>query len=198
MKKTLAASIVVSTILSGCFLPERFDASVNVGSDGSYAFQYSGITAFVPALMDIARTGAVPSSNANLKMSAEADKMSKAPDVKRSSYIGNGRFDLEIAGVRKPGQPASVLDAIRISTGKDGVLSISSVGLKPSERAELQKLGLSLNGKFVVTLPKGAEVLASNATSGPNFINQSVSFTWLIGSVEARPMMQVRLPVTAH
>lgn len=197
MKKTLAAAIALSTILTGCFLPERFDASVNVSSDGSYTFHYAGITAFVPVLMDIARTGTAPSSNANLQMSAEAAKMSKAPDVRKSNYIGNGRFDLEIAGDRKPGQLASVLDAIRISTGKDGVLSISSVGLKPSEKAELQKLGLSMNGKFVVTLPKGAEVLASNATSGPNVINQSVSYTWLIGSVETRPTMQVRLPKAA-
>lgn len=194
MKKILPAVVVSTCLLSGCFLPERFEASVNVSTDGSYTFHYAGITAFVPVLMDMARTGSAPSSNANQQMSAEAGKMSKAPDVKKASYVGNGRFDLEIAGTRQSGQPASVLDAIRISTGKDGVLTIGSVGLKPSEKAELQKLGLGMNGKFVVSLPRGAEVLNSNATSGPITSGQSVSYTWMIGSIETRPILQARLP----
>lgn len=189
----LLATLAATAALTGCFIPEKFTASVKMTSDGSYSYRYDGLTAFVPAILEMKKTGTAPPAKIEQDLQAQADKLGKSPDVQKSVYAGNGRYEFVISGERKPGQAASVLDAFRVFTDKDGYINITSVGLKPADKAELQKLGLKINGKLEVTLPRNAEVISSNATSTPSLFGLFGTYSWKIGSIEERPMMKIRL-----
>lgn len=114
------------------------------------------------------------------------EKLSKS----RTPILG---YDFVIAGERKAGQAANVLDAFRVFTDKDGDINITSVGLKPADKVELQKLGLKIDGKLEVTLPRNAEVISSNATSTPSLFGLFGAYSRKIGSIEERPVMKIRL-----
>lgn len=195
MKRTAAliATAVATLALTGCFIPEKFTATVKMASDGGYSYQYSGLTAFVPAIVEMKKSGSGLSSKQEQDLQLQAGMLGKSPDVQKASYAGNGRYEFVIGGDRKPGQSASVLGAFRVFTDKDGLVNITSVGLKPADKAELQKLGLQIDGKLEVTLPKNAEVVSSNATSTPTFFGMFGTYSWKIGSIEERPMMKIRL-----
>ncbi len=195
MKRTTAliATTVATIALTGCFIPEKFTASVKMASDGGYSYQYRGLTAFVPALLEMQKSKSGLSSKQEHDLQLQTEKLSKSPDVQKATYTGNGRYDFVIGGARKPGQSANVLDAFHVFTDKEGLINITSVGLKPADKAELQKLGLQIDGKLEVTLPKNAEVVSSNATSTPTFFGLFGTYAWKIGSIEERPMMKIRL-----
>lgn len=195
MKRIFASlAVAVSTIaLTGCLVPEKFTATVKVGNDGSYSYQYSGTTAFVPAIFELTKTGGTLSPKTEKDLQAMTGQISKSKDVQKATYEGKGRYDVIIAGVRKPGQQMALLDAFRIYTDKDGVINISSVAVKESDKAKLAELGLRINGKLSVTLPKNAEVLSTNATSSPTLFGLFGTYSWTIGSMEDRPVMKIRL-----
>lgn len=189
----LLATIAATVALTGCFIPEKFTASIKMANDGSYSYRYDGLTAFAPALLGMNTTGTSLSAKDERDLQAQAVKLGKAPDVQKSSYVGNGRYEFIITGERKRGQAASVLEAFRVFTDKDGVINITSVALQAKDKAELQKLGLKMDGKLEVTLPKNAEIISSNATSSPSFFGLFSTYSWKIGSIEERPMMKIRL-----
>jgi len=189
----LLATITATVALTGCFIPEKFTASVKMANDGSYSYRYDGLTAFAPAVLDMNATGKGLSAKKESDLQAQAVKLGKSPDVQKSSYVGNGRYEFVITGERKPGQMASVLEAFRVFTDKDGIINITSIALTASAKAELQKLGLKMDGKLEVTLPKNAEIISSNATSSPSVFGLFGTYSWKIGSIEDRPMMKIRL-----
>lgn len=192
MIKLLAAATCVAA-LAGCFVPEKFTAEVNMAKDGSYTYEYSGITAFVPAIMDMVKSGKGLSDKNDKDLKSQEQKLAKSPDVRKVTYVGNGRYDMKISGERKSGQATNVLDAFRVFTDKDGVINITSAVIKPSDKEELAKLGLNIDGKLSVTLPKNAEVISSNATSSPKFFGLFGTYSWKIGSLDERPTMKIKL-----
>ena len=196
MKKIISAIAVFATtvLLSGCFLPEKFQATIVVKDDGSYSLSYQGKTAFVPVLLDMKHTGKAPSAKTNQDLEAQADRLSKRPDVKKAKYLGDGRFDIELQGERKAGQQADVLEVLKVYTDKDGVMNITSIGLGAKDKDQLAQLGLKIEGKLDVTLPKNAEVISTNATSKPSLFGLFGTYSWKIGSIEDRPVMRVRIP----
>lgn len=195
MKRTtvILATITATAALTGCFIPEKFTASIKMANDGGYSYRYDGLTAYAPAILDMKGTGTSLTAKKEHDLQEQAAKLGKAPDVQKATYAGNGRYEFVIAGERKPGQEVNVLDAFRVFTGKDGVINITSVALTAKDQAELQKLGLKIDGKLEVTLPKNAEIISSNATSSPTFFGLFGTYTWKIGSIEERPMMKIRL-----
>lgn len=192
LMKLCATAICVSA-LAGCFVPEKFTAEVNLAKDGSYSYEYSGVTAFVPAIMEMVSGGKGLDDKTEKDLKNQEQKLAKSPDVRKVTYIGNGRYDMKISGERKSGQATNVLDAFRVFTDKDGVINITSAVIKPSDREELAKLGLKIDGKLSVTLPKNAEVLSSNATSSPSFFGLFGTYSWKIGSLDERPNLKIKL-----
>lgn len=193
MKKTLATlavALVIITFLSGCLVPERFSAKLDVEPDGGYSFHYSGTAIHALAAAQIQQAG--PLSEKDEKaLRMEADKLSRNPDVRRATYKGAGRYELEIETRKKAGQSIQLLDTFSVRTDKEGVMTIAASELKDKDRRELEKLGISINGTLEVRLPKSAEVISHNATSTPTF-GMFGAYGWKIGRVDQRPMMKVR------
>ena len=193
MKKTIFATTLLSVVLlSGCLVPERFSAKIEVQPDASYTFQYSGTAVYALAAAQIQKTGSLSDKVQNdLKM--EADKLAKKPDIRRATYKGDGRYELEIESKKKAGESLRMLDIFSVSTDKNGVMTIASSEIKEKEKRELEQLGITINGTLEVRLPKNAEVISQNATSTPSFFGMFGTYSWKIGRIDQRPLLKIRL-----
>lgn len=194
MKKKLTfacATILASaTLLSGCLVPERFSAKVEVEPDASYTFRYSGTAVHALAAAQLKQTGSLSEKDQN-GLKTEAEKLSKMPDIRRAAYKGNGRYELEIESKKKAGESLKMLDIFSVLTDKDGMLTIASIELKEKDKRELEKLGISINGTMEVRLPKNAEVISHNATSTPT-LGMFGAYSWKIGGIDQRPLMKIK------
>ncbi|MBV8659380.1 MAG: hypothetical protein JO142_16280 [Burkholderiales bacterium] len=189
--KKLLTMIASTVLLAGCLIPEKFDSSVNVASDGSYTFDYKGTAAHPMAAAALKQTGHLsPQDEASLKH--EADSLpQKVADVRSASYLGNARYQLDIHAVRKAGQPLQMLEVFNITADKSGLVTIASPVISAKDKKDLSQLGMAVNGTLSVSLPRNAVVVAQNATSTPTL--GFGSYKWNIGDVGTRPMLQYRL-----
>jgi hypothetical protein len=110
------AMAVCAVALSGCLFPEKFTTKANVNSDTSYHILMSGTAAYVPAVMQIASSKEPLSDKDERSLQLESEKMAQAEGIKKVSYVGNGRFDIQIDAAKKAGQPSNLFDFFRVST----------------------------------------------------------------------------------
>ena len=191
MKKLAVVAIAVSTQLTGCLLPEKFTARVDLQNDASYTFQYTGTVVYGLAAMQLKdKKPLTDKDNAMLK--AEAEKLSKSPDIKRAVYKGDGRFELDMLANRKPGEILKALDVFTVSTGKDNVMTITSGGFNEKDKQAFKALGIVVDGKFEVKVPKDAEIISHNATSTPSFFGMFGTYSWKVGNVDQLPIMKIK------
>ena len=190
LKPLVICSLAV--LLSGCLVPERFTAAIKIDPDASYSYSYKGTAVHALAAAQI-KKGKPLSSKEESGLKAEADKMSKLPDVTRATYVNEGRYKLELEGKKQPGERLKLLGFFEVSTASDGVITITSPDMKPRDLQGLQQLGIKIDGTLEVKLPKNAEIISQNATSMPTFFGMWGAYTWKIGRLEQRPVMRIRL-----
>lgn len=195
MKRILAYALVASTslLLSACFVPEKFSATVEFKDDLSYTYQFKGTTAFVPALIDLKRK--VPPKPDAAKMVAAEGVKYKAnhPDVKSLDYRGDARFDTLIEGSKPAGAVTEILDILVIGQDKQGN---SGVGTKMQQKdvAAFKDLGMTIEGKLVVKLPSGANIVKTNGTVSKGFWPLGgTSVEWEIQKAEERPIVLLKM-----
>ena len=188
----VALSLACTALVSGCLVPERFSAKIDVQPDASYTFQYSGTVVHALAAAQIKKTGSLAEKDQNgLKL--EAEKLSKRPDVRRAEYTGDGRYKLEIESKKKAGESLRMLDIFTVSTDKEGIMTITSNEIKDKEKQGLEQIGIKIDGTLEVRLPKNAEIISQNATSTPTFFGMFGAYSWKIGRVDQRPVLKVKL-----
>lgn len=187
----LAASLALAVLLSGCLVPERFSAKVEVQPDASYSFQYSGSAVNALAAAQLKQTG-VLSEKDKVALKGETDKIAKNPDVRRVSYKGDGRYELEIVSKKKAGESLKMFDAFSVRTEKDGVMTIAAIEIKDKVKKDLEKMGLLIDGTLEVRVPKNAEVISHNATSSPSFFGMFGTYSWKVGRVDQRPVLKLK------
>lgn len=193
MKKiitNLSLCIAAACVVSACLVPEKFSAKLDVRPDATYTFVYSGTAVHALAAAQIKETGSL-SEKDEKGLKQEADKLSKNPDIRKASYKGSGRYELEVEAKRKDGQSLRMLDIFSVRTDKNGVMTISSNEIKEKDKRELEKLGIAISGVLSVSLPKNAEVISHNATSTPTM--GFGTYSWKIGRVDQQAMMKVRI-----
>lgn len=193
MKKTIIAiSLACTALLSGCLVPERFSAKVEVQPDASYTFKYSGTAVHALAAAQMKKAGSLSDKDQN-GLKIEADRLAKRPDVQRAEYKGDGRYELEIESKKKAGESLRMLDIFTVSTDKDGIMTISSNEIKDKDKRDLEQIGIKVDGTLEVSLPKNAEVISQNASSTPKFFGLFGTYSWKIGRIDQRPVLKVRL-----
>lgn len=189
--RILGAS-TLALALTACLVPERFTAKVNIQPEGSYSYSYNGTAIHAMAAMQVKKGGGL-SAKDEASLKAEAEKLSKASEVKRAAYTGEGRYELQIEGKKNAGEKLHLLDILAVSQDKDGVITIASAEVKQKAAKDLIELGIKINGTLEVSLPKNAEVISHNATSTPQFFGMFGAYSWKIGTIDQRPVMRVRL-----
>lgn len=192
MKLThITSPLIACALLTACLVPEKFTAKVAVNPDASYTFNYTGtmVHALVAAKM---MKGSKLSANEELGLKAEAEKMAKNPEVRKATYKGDARYDVEML-VTKPAGQSFNMDSFSVSSDKDGSILIAGKELKVKDLQTLSQLGIKMDGVLEVSLPKNAEIISHNATSTPSFFGLMGGYSWKIGSVNERPMMKLRI-----
>ncbi|QXZ11278.1 hypothetical protein KUF54_03850 [Comamonas sp. Y33R10-2] len=179
----------MTALLTGCLIPERFTAKVDVHPDASFSYLYKGTAVDAMGMMKLRKQGSL-SDKDHQGMTAQAQKMQEDPDVKKVVYNGKARFSLEISGTRAAGESLRLLDMFSVQTDQDGVMTIAAKPLKEKEKNDLSQLGINLNGKLTVHLPSNVEVISQNANSAP--ILGIGSYSWKIGGLGVRPEIKLR------
>ena len=195
MRKPFALLTITAAaaLLTGCLIPERFSAKVEVNPDASFSYLFAGTAVDAMGMMKLRQQGML-SEKDQQGLVNEAQKMSSEPDVKKAVYNGNARFTLEIAGQRIAGESLRLLDMFSVQTDKDGVMTIAAKPLKDKERNDFSQLGINMNGKLKVRLPSNAEVISQNASATP--VLGIGSYTWKIGGLSVRPEIKLRFKPT--
>ena len=192
MRKLLCtvSAVTVTLGLTGCLVPEKFEASVNVKPDASYTYKYDGSAVHFAAAAAIKDKGKLPEKDEE-GLKREGEKAAQAPGVKSMIYKGQGRYEVKIEQDLKAGQPVKTLSIFDFRRDKDGVYVITSQRMNPKDRQEMKSMGIKIDGKFDVTLPSNAKVIASNATSTPGLFSKS--YSWKVGGIDDQPSIRFTL-----
>lgn len=187
----LAAGVAVLS-LAGCYLPEKFSASVDFDKDGAYAIRFDGTVVDELAALEIAQSGSL-SAKSEASVQRHVDKLARQAGVTRARYVGNGRVELQMAERKARREELRLFGgAFQVATDAQGVTTIRSIDLTPKVKRDLEFLAIRMDGSLRVKLPSGATVLEHNATSTPSFGGLFGAYQWHIGSVGDRPVMRVK------
>ena len=184
-------ALLTCSLLTACLIPEKFTAKIAVNPDASYTVNFNGIMAHVLVFAQKVKGGKL-SDKDEQALKAEADKLSKSPDFKKAIYKGDGRYEIEIVSNKLAGQPYR-MDTFRVETDKEGIMTISAIEVKEKDMKAFSDLGIKMDGELEVSLPKNAEIISHNAMSTPSFFGLMGGYSWKIGSINARPMMKVKI-----
>lgn len=185
MKKILLTiSIIMVFVLTGCYVPENFTARVDVHKDGSYTMTYEGTMIHVLAI------GTRLSAKNERMFASEAQSIARDSEVKHIEYLGRGRYRLSMEVNRGFGQAGYLfgkdIKVISAIPRKDKILQIFVDNMKPKDIHKLKSYGLNIDGKLVVSVPKGMQVLGSNADSKPSIFGLFGDYEWDINSFEKK------------
>ena len=185
----LLAATAMAALLTGCLVPERFTAKVDVHPDASFSYRFEGTAIDAMGMLKLRKQGLL-SEKDHQGMVDEAQKMSSEPDVQKAVYNGNARFTLEIAGQRVAGESLRLLDMFSVQTDQDGVMTIAAKPLTDKQKNDFSQLGIHVNGKLKVSVPRNAEVISHNASATPTL--GLGSYSWNIGGLGMRPEIKLR------
>lgn len=101
-RRLVVAFAAVSMLLTGCLIPERFNAKAEFQPDGSYSFTYAGTAVHAMAAMQLAKAGKLTAKD-DESLEREVAALKRNPDVRRATYKGNGRYELALESKRKSG-----------------------------------------------------------------------------------------------
>lgn len=196
MKKTslISCAVLASSALTGCYLPEQFNADLTFAKSGSSVFTYEGTIASFFAMGEQESKG---------KVSEQTDKMArndestfkKDSSVKSISYIGDGRYKVSTANDYAPLKKRTDVAGL-LEMGPD---ASGNIVVKGKYINDLQKIAKStvykLDGNITVELPGNAEVVQSNGKASFNFFGlMPTKYQWKIDkTTTAAPLLVFRL-----
>lgn len=192
--KWFAFAVGAISLLTACLIPEKFEAKIDIKSDGSYSFIYDGTLALGIAL------DAVEKGKLDAKTEADLQKMTvdlkKDPTFKKVEYIGKARYKVLVEKVGKAGETYQFISReskiVSITPQKDGTVVISAMKLDRKLIDQLAALGSKIDGSLSVSLGSGVKVVSHNASSEPSLFGMLGSYKWSIKSPDQVPSMVVK------
>lgn len=184
----------MAVILSGCFVPEQFDAKVTINSDGSYIFSYDGTLTFALALA-AAQKGALREKDEDA-FREEGLKLAREPGFKKVDYLGKGRYRVLVEKSGKAGEPYYFLSKeskiFAILPQQDRSISVSAI--RPDEKSiqQLKSIGAKIDGTLTVSVAGGVKVIKHNAQSQPSAFGLLGGYKWQIKSPDENPLIVIQ------
>lgn len=182
---------LATSLLTGCLVPEKFSTSVSVQQDGSYTYRYEGTVVSVLAAAQIKEKGSISAKDEDA-LKKEAESAVRNPQIKKSIYRGNGRYEMQIEELVKSDQQSQTLKLFSVTKSKEGVYSISPPEIKAKDVMQLKSLGIKIEGTAEVILPTNAKVISHNATDTPGFFSKS--YKWKLSGFEEKSSIRFTLP----
>lgn len=186
------AAVTAAATLGGCYVPEKFTASLDFDRQGAYTYRFDGSVVDELAAIEITQSGSL-SAKSEASVRRDVAKLAKEEGVSRARYVGNGRVEVQLAGRKaRRGELRLFSGVFQVATDAQGVTTIRSIELTPKAKKDLELLDIRMDGSLRVKLPSGATVLEHNASSTPSFGGLVGAYQWRIGSVGDRPFMRVK------
>ena len=181
-------------VLSGCFIPEKFDARIDIHKDGSYSLTYDGILTFVPAILASSEGKALTAQD-ETELKRICSEISKDSSIKKSEYLGNGRYKVTFLHQEKAGQAYYFVsrELFSILPQADGRIVMRSFRPGAKDLAQLKAAGAKIDGTLRISVDSGVKVLQQNADSTPWLNGLWGAYSWSIKSPGADPVMVVQV-----
>jgi len=186
--KIIGLSIFLAIYLTGCFIPEKFDAKLTVNEDGSYVFIYDGTVVNAFALEDIANNGKL-SEEDEKEMKEFDDEVEKDDEIKSVKYIGNARYKMKLEINKKKGEGLQVYEFFNVNF-KEEVMNIFSTKLNDRDRKDIESVGATIVGKLKVDIPNKYEIVEHNADKKPKL--GIGSYIWNIKDYGDNVIMKIK------
>lgn len=193
ISKVLVA-IGLSFLLSSCWIPESFEANVDIRSDGSYIFNYDGTMVFAMALVNESK-GEELSEEDEAELKTLLEEIKADPETKEARYLGNARYQVLIEKETNTGERYKFLDLFYITPKDEGIIEISIKNIGEKEKSQLEEVGVKVEGVFSVTVADDIEIISHNATSEPTFFGLFGGYSWDVGMSDTDITMIVKVPV---
>jgi hypothetical protein len=168
--KSLAVAVVLSVFLSGCYIPIRFDAEIEIHRTGAYDMKFDGYLAKVELYKAIRERKIGPAEEKKQAEMIKAD-FARDPSAKEYKYFKKGHFKvnwhrngdlIRNKSVSFFNSTSEYIIGIRYNK-KNRRITMTTKSVKKSARKQLREIGLDWSGKIRVFTD--AKVLSHNATS---------------------------------
>jgi len=180
--------------LSGCYIPEDFQAGVSIDKKGNYTFTYGGKLSNVLALA-AANEGKLGKKEED-ELQKDAAKLAELPGFKNVKYLSEGRYEVTVDKRGKVGEDYHFISKdIKIFSIRylaDDRIEISAFKPEKDEIAQIKALGGNMSGRLTVSLPKGCKVIEHNAKSAPKGSAAGGEYVWDIDNFDLRPEIVVK------
>lgn len=169
--------------VAGCWVPEKFDATLHIDKARQFQFTYDGTIAYSSALAAIKTNGALAANEEN-DMKAEVAKLKNEKGVSTAEYIGRGRMRVKLReeGQAQPGTKF-FMDLVKFENAPDGALRIVGPTMSADDKQQLLSSGLQLDGNIRLTTE--LIVVSHNAAATPWFGGLWGAYKWHLDRKES-------------
>ncbi len=173
--------------LSGCYVPDNFQAEVRLGRTGDFALTYLGELTWAPLVRDI-QQGKVSTAEIPGRVAEIENDLKRDPDFKVVKSLGEGRFKVEYRreGHLAPSQQVTFIRRneiiMMLRASPDGRVTVNTMPIRPTDAQTLTQLGLTIHGIFHIITD--GKVEQQNATTATTFKGYQL-YIWKIGSAYA-------------
>lgn len=164
LRNMTAAAMVL--LLTGCFLPSNFEATMQIAPDGRFAFTYKG---YLTQLQFLQRIGQEELEGDEIEEYVDiyANSMKRDEGFKEVTYISQAKYRVRyqkqanLAKVRQFTFPSRQGKLIAVKLNEQGYIEVFSGSIPASIKPELKAKGFKLWGK--VKIWTSAKVQSHNA-----------------------------------
>lgn len=162
------ALLLLAPLLSSCWLPNQFEAVIQIMKDGTFSVQYKGTMDYAPLVYKIKTEGLAQAEQTKQMAVLERD-LRRDSGFQEVAPMANGRFrvryrhDDKIDGTFIYTFVRRNAAIMKVLIGEDGRASIWFDTLNPEDAKRASSLGMSVNGS--VRVMSDLPLLESNAQS---------------------------------
>lgn len=191
--KTGAIALLLSAVLSGCYLPIRYDAEITIHRSGHYEFKFDGYLARIELFQDL-NEGKISPAEEQKQIELIKRDMGREKGVKEFKYIKKGHFKvnweskgdlLKVKSVSFFNPSSEYMLGINYNS-KSRLISMSGKSLTVKAKKKLDKMGLTSTGQIRVftdakVISHNANKVAKNKRLGGRYM----TYTWYIKNIFA-------------
>ena len=171
------ALMAALVLLTGCFLPDDFDARVSALRDGRVQLMFEGRVVHVAGALDA--TAETPD---DAMFETLLGQMRRDGRMRSVSHLGDGVYEMSyIVTTRlEPGQtlafPPSGAPWLTVTRGRNGEATLSTRAFTADEALALRRIGFNYRGRLI--LDPQAPITAHNGQTDPGLVDASILWTF--------------------
>jgi len=175
--------------LTGCYLPDNFEATISLRADGRVQISFDGELAYILGVAELFHGRMDPQAE---ELQAIAAAIKEDPRTRSVDYLGDGLYELSYldSATLQPGQslafPPVGAPIFKIDRQRNGQLVLSGLQVLENDARALQRIGLRLRGQLTVITP--LEIAEHNGIDDSGFMDNR--YVWTFRSVkDERPRL---------